>query len=452
MTHSCGSGFLCRIGLFVLAATIVSLEATAAVQGTLRVTSFPPGAEVWIDGAFTGKTTPATLFVATGEHQVVVKAPGGGWQPAQQAIVVVRGINVVSLTLVPAGVQGPQGPPGPPGAGIPENARVEVDCAAGQQILPALSTLALNLTIVLRGTCEESVRIMRDNVTLRGGEPGAGLRASSPEQTLLQVWGARAVDLSNLTLQGGRVGLSVSAGAFVFVASLDISGADFGVQMSNARGSFHECKIHDNVNDGFNQHLGASAYLQNSEVYNNGTGVSMSGGEFSTYGATIRDNSWVGVWAFGGSNIRVEQSTVTRNANEGLFLTGGSSATVGRSRIVANGSDGINLMDGSVVGLFEEAVVEDNTSNGVSASGTSSVMLNNGSVVQSNHRNGVHLSDVAQLFINWNGSIQNNEGWGVYCNPVPDAAGIHGSFGPDPTTVIGPNVQGRISCPGWTLP
>lgn len=442
---------LCRLGLIVAALMIVSLGAQAAVRGTLRVSSFPPGAEVWIDGTFTGKTTPAILLIATGEHLVMAKAPDAGWAPAQKSVVVESGVNAVSLTLVPQGVQGPPGPPGPPGEVVPEYARVEVDCDAGEQILPALATPGVNLMVVVRGTCEESIKLHRANVTLWAGAPGAGLRTTSTEQNLLEVWAPGNVMLTNLTLQGGRAALSVHMGAVVGAQGLDISGAVNGVQMSNARGSFHECKIHDNVSDGFNQHMGASAYLQNSEVYNNGTGISMSGGEFSMWGVTVRDNSWVGLWAFGGSNIRVEQSSFTGNADHGLFLTGGSTATVGRSRVAANSGDGINLMDGSVVGLFEGAVVEDNAHNGISGTGSSSVMLNNGSLVQANHGNGVHLNDVAQLFINFNGMIQNNEAWGLYCSPEPALARVHGDFVFEPSR-IGPNGLGRISCPGLTVP
>jgi hypothetical protein len=349
------------------------------------------------------------------------------------------------------GIQGPQGPPGPPGTsglGIPESATVVVDCGAGQQIAPALLTPALQLRVEIKGICEESVSISRDNVSLIGA-PGAGLHSTSADGSLIHLQGARNVSLNGLTLQGGRVGLSASDGASFRASSLDVSGAAvWGVQAYNTVGFLYNCKVHDNAGQGLSVDNGASFNLTFTDVYNNPTGVGVGGGDVRlVMNTTIRDNSQWGVFATNGARVELHGAAVTRNP-QGLFLAWGAHAAIRGSNVAANADAGIVLMHGSVLALLEGAVVEANGT-GVSVQGNSSVIVNNGSVVQGNQRDGVYLSDTSDLFVNKTGVIQDNGGWGVYCDRVPDVLGIHGRFQPSD---IGPNTVGRISCPGMNAP
>jgi hypothetical protein len=103
------------MAIFVLAVLVGRAQ---AANGIVHVSSFPSGAEILLDGANTGKVTPATLSVATGAHQLTVEAAGSGWQPSSETITVVAGSNMESLTLLPVltqGARGPQGPAGPSG-------------------------------------------------------------------------------------------------------------------------------------------------------------------------------------------------------------------------------------------------------------------------------------------------------------------------------------------------
>jgi eukaryotic-like serine/threonine-protein kinase len=49
-----------------------------------QITSFPDGAEIWVDGASTGQLTPSRVEVPSGLHSIVLKLDG--FQPARQAI------------------------------------------------------------------------------------------------------------------------------------------------------------------------------------------------------------------------------------------------------------------------------------------------------------------------------------------------------------------------------
>src|SRR3989338_1518421 len=95
----------------------VSLQPTSsfAATGALKVTSFPSGAEVIVDGASTGKVTPMSVSLAEGEHSVTVHIPNSGWNADTRTVTVVPGNNDLSVTLLPSLTQGPAGPEGPQG-------------------------------------------------------------------------------------------------------------------------------------------------------------------------------------------------------------------------------------------------------------------------------------------------------------------------------------------------
>ena len=96
------------------------------------------------------------------------------------------------------GATGPAGPQGPPGPG-PQPQFVRVDCGAGQSVNLALAQAANNpgpLTIAIRGTCTEEVRIARDDVNLQAASPGAGWPASKPHLT--RAAGILLIDQSGL--------------------------------------------------------------------------------------------------------------------------------------------------------------------------------------------------------------------------------------------------------------
>lgn len=103
--------------LFAIVIVSLALFSSAALaqSGALKVTSFPSGANVKIDGVDTGKTTPMSTSLATGDHTVVVSIPNSGWNPDTRIVTIVSGNNDLSVTLLPMLTVGPQGPKGDKG-------------------------------------------------------------------------------------------------------------------------------------------------------------------------------------------------------------------------------------------------------------------------------------------------------------------------------------------------
>lgn len=99
------------IGTCVLTGVVFTMLATTvwAQSGALKVTSFPSGATVSIDGVPTGKVTPMSVSLPVGDHAVTVSIPSSGWNPDTRVVTIVAGNNDLSVTLLPLLTTGPQG-------------------------------------------------------------------------------------------------------------------------------------------------------------------------------------------------------------------------------------------------------------------------------------------------------------------------------------------------------
>src|SRR5438046_8753448 len=99
--------------VLLLVFLLASLSVAARVQAaTLKVSSFPSGAQVLVDGVNTGKLTPMSIAVSEGDHSVTVQIPGSGWSADTRTVTIVSGNNDLSITMLPAitlGLSGPQG-------------------------------------------------------------------------------------------------------------------------------------------------------------------------------------------------------------------------------------------------------------------------------------------------------------------------------------------------------
>jgi cysteine-rich repeat protein len=92
------------------------IVATPLEAASLKVSSFPSGAQVIIDGVNTGKVTPMSIALTEGDHSVIVQIPASGWRADTRTVTIVTGNNDLSVTLLPILTVGPPGPKGDPGA------------------------------------------------------------------------------------------------------------------------------------------------------------------------------------------------------------------------------------------------------------------------------------------------------------------------------------------------
>lgn len=100
------------VGAFVVVLFLTASGVSFAQTGVLKVTSFPSGAQVWVDGTYTGKVTPMSISVTLGDHQVTVKLADSSWKADERTVTILGGNNDLSVTLLPAATQGERGPQG----------------------------------------------------------------------------------------------------------------------------------------------------------------------------------------------------------------------------------------------------------------------------------------------------------------------------------------------------
>ena len=72
--------------IFVLATVGLTARLEAA---TLKVSSFPSGAQVLVDGVNTGKVTPMSIALSEGDHSVTAQIPGSGWSADTRTVTIV---------------------------------------------------------------------------------------------------------------------------------------------------------------------------------------------------------------------------------------------------------------------------------------------------------------------------------------------------------------------------
>ena len=101
-----------------------------------------------------------------------------------------------------------------------------VDCDAGETITAAMSQAQPGDTIKITGTCNETVAVDRDGITLDGGG-SAVLDGSGVDASVIAVIGHQNVTIKGLTVQNGLVGISVAQGAAVWLEAVTAQNARF---------------------------------------------------------------------------------------------------------------------------------------------------------------------------------------------------------------------------------
>src|SRR5882672_996720 len=149
---------------------------------------------------------------------------------------------------------------------------VSVDCDAGETITKALTKgdERKPLLIPIRGTCNESILIDRNDVMLVAAAPGATLRGTDPAINVIVVAASR-VTIDGITVTGGRNGITAdgAAGLMVRNAAVQGTGRTGIVYQRGASGTVDHVVVQNNPRDGIAIES-AYATIINSQVSQNG--------------------------------------------------------------------------------------------------------------------------------------------------------------------------------------
>ena len=218
-----------------------------------------------------------------------------------------------------------------------------VNCdVSGQTITKALKRAQPGDTIHVRGTCEETVTMTTDQVTLDGGGqavlqgPGGG-QLGDVSHGLLNIVGVQGVDIRGFTVQNSAAdGINGRQGAAFTVRDVHVlQSADDGIEATeNSTVRFlGTCEVRGSGEDGMAITRGSSAL-------------------FSAERVTTAANARAGIFVIGTSTAAFDTGTMHTTQNTfGILTLGHSSLTLGRNMPTIltehNTLDGILVADTS---------------------------------------------------------------------------------------------------------
>jgi parallel beta-helix repeat protein len=358
---------------------------------------------------------------------------------------------------------------------LAQSQALAVDCAKGQTIAKALSQgdERKPLVVTVRGTCNESVRISRDDVTLRG-DPSVGGRVNGPGTGAITIL-ANRITIDHLSVTGGGNGITVE-GAFNAVIKNSV--------------------IEHNAQSGIHLVAGHARIFNNTIQYSGVHGVSMYGGNALLKNNQIQYNTVAGIHLEAKSSVNVDTNTIRSNGLSGIEVFADSYGDIVGNTITANGTDladnrrrnGVHLnlahahvQNNSItnhanVGVFADASFVNVAGNTISGNHwgiymyLGSILIESGDSITSNQSNGVVLDlnstgQVGSATIQSNGrdgillvsgsklvlpppfpsTIGGNGGYGLQCGDAESSwVGATPNFSP-------PNTLGTISatCTGY---
>jgi hypothetical protein len=356
----------------------------------------------------------------------------------------------------PMGPAGPQGPPGPAAASM----YFLVECAAGDKVSDALAAgtdQSGRLFIEVKGVCQESVYIARDDVVLWGASPGDGLRiAPGSHDNPLIVAGGQRIQLYQLTLQGGGYGLLVSDGASVRGQGVRITGANEGVGIWDGTVRLSRSWIEHNrknvaIGTGGHLYLSQQSAIRDAEFM----GADVLGGSIDLDDTTVEGNAGFGLGILQ-AHVRITNSRVRNNSGAGVWLHGGD-VLISNSVISGNAQQGVAVTAGTA-SIRDTTTIEQNSGSGVQAELGSRVLIEGTVLIQNNSQHGIWLKDTSVVggFPADTTRITSNTRYGILCDPAPAVAQIQAHYSGSGFmlngTHVSGNTAGQISCPGIVLP
>ncbi len=234
---------------------------------------------------------------------------------------------------------------------LPSSGRAQtltINCNAGGTIGGALSSLKPGDTLVVTGTCNESVVIPADIQRIVLDGQGKATISAPPSRDAVGITG-RDITIRGFTITGGQNGIVVARGGTAVIDGNTIQDAGKGSQAQPGSGilvnqhSFAAIlnnTIQNNVREGIFVLEGSSARIGFLDVAVMGTGGNM-----------IRNNGEDGIRIIRSSMARIVDTTITNNKLDGVRVGQNSDAGLANNTISGNGENGVNVAQVSSVNL-----------------------------------------------------------------------------------------------------
>jgi hypothetical protein len=322
-----------------------------------------------------------------------------------------------------------------------------VNCdAPGQTITKALKTAQPGDTIRVRGTCEETVTITTDRLTLHGIDnatiqgPGGG-PAGDVSEGLLNVVGAQGVEIRGFTVRNSPVdGINGRQGAaFVVRDTRILRSGDDGIEATETSTVriLGTCEVRRNSDAGISITRGSSALFLADMLHtsHNAWGLVALGHSSMALSGNIytiltEENTVDGVVVADTSDLRLDGGTITstRNGRRGLTIGGGANLTLFAGAILLeNNPEGLVVAVGSAMAVFPTGhlTIQGSTTAGLTADNGSTLRIIEGATITGNG------TDVVLLFGS-NGTFNDNTIGTITCDETSLVRGDEGVTCPSP--------------------
>jgi len=217
-----------------------------------------------------------------------------------------------------------------------------VDCGKGELVADALGRGAegQSLVVILRGTCNENVSVVRDDVTLQGDPTADGtVNGPDPATDTITVTGRR-VTIDGLRITGGLNGINAVGASSLTIQNSIIQGTGRTgvVFFRGASGTVDNCTIQNNPRDGVAIESASATVTNNSVSQNGRAGVLVTDSGSARIGVSNR-NAAAG-------------NTISGNGSNGIHLSIGATAFIGANTISGNGTDPAAPLGRNGIGVF----------------------------------------------------------------------------------------------------
>ena len=210
----------------------------------------------------------------------------------------------------------------------------EVECP-DDTIQEAVDDAEPGDTILVSGTCNESITIDKDGIKLIAN-PGAKIIGPAGSGSLIRVRALNVEITGFTTLTGDRAGITVErSGSAVISDNTVKNSGGFGITITG----------------------GSSAILENNTVKKNGShGIRVTDSSFARIEPNnlVMDNGGHGIIVHRSSAARIFGNTITGSLNStGILVTASGSADINENIITDNVGDGISVSSSSSARLAE---------------------------------------------------------------------------------------------------
>lgn len=296
-------------------------------------------------------------------------------------------IAALSLVALHAGARADSDKDGDRDRDRDKDRTTTVDCASGETVAKALTRgdERKSLTILIKGSCSESVVINRSDIKLAAAAPGATISGPDPTIDVIRVTGSR-VTIDGITVTGGRNGITGDGapGLIVQNAFVQNTGRNGITYAHGASGVVDSTLVTGNARDGVAVDA-AQGTVINSQISQNarmGVGVFNSGSARigtdnfnNAAGNVISANAWNGIHIVFGSTAVIAMNQIIGNGTStdpaalknGVNLASASADLVGGNTISGNVGTGVNLVRSSAI--FGDTIFGLTTVNTVSGNG-----------------------------------------------------------------------------------